>query len=156
MNQAMPPLQPSFNGDVRYAGLLIRAGAAIIDIGSLWLAEVGIVYVLWTGGLLPITEKQLGEGLGLLLALMFGVFPAWPYFTILESSKKQGTVGKRLLGLQVTYVEGHRIGFGRANARYWSKALSWLCFGAGFIMISFMPRKQALHDLIARTLVLWR
>ena len=72
------------------------------------------------------------------------LFPGWPYFTILEASKKQSTLGKRLLGLQVTDVDWERIGFVRANARYWSKVLSWLPLFAGFIMIAFSARKLLL------------
>ncbi len=86
----------------------------------------------WEIGLLPMTEKELGEGLGLLLAISFWLFPAWPYFTILECSKAQGTLGKRLFGLQVTDLRGHRIGFGRANARYVVEAVRVPALSCGF------------------------
>jgi uncharacterized RDD family membrane protein YckC len=138
---------------MHYAGFWIRAFATLVDVAALWFAEAAVVFVLWEGGLLPLTEKELGEGLGLFLAVIFGVFPAWPYFTILECSRKQSTFGKRLVGLQVTDLEGERIGFIRANARYWSKVLSWLPLFAGFIAIAFSSRKQGLHDVIAGTLV---
>jgi uncharacterized RDD family membrane protein YckC len=130
--------------------------AAILDVAFLWISEVAVVGGAWGLGLLPITEKQLGEGLGLLLAISFWLFPAWPYFTIFERSKAQGTLGKRLFGLQVTDLHGHRIGFGRANARYWLKLFVCLPFLAGFIPIAFTPRRQGLHDLIAKTLVVRR
>ncbi len=140
----------------RYAGFWVRLIAAILDVAFLWLSEVALVGGAWQIGLLPITEKELGEGLALLLAISFWLFPAWPYFTILERSKMQGTFGKRLFGLQVTDLRGHRIGFGRANGRYWAKLFLCLPFLAGFVPIAFTPRKQGLHDLMAKTLVLWR
>jgi uncharacterized RDD family membrane protein YckC len=140
----------------RYAGFWIRTAAGILDVAFLWVSEVAVVGGAWEIGLLPITEKELGEGLGLFLALLFPVFPVCPYFTIFECSKVQGTFGKRLFGLQVIDLGGHRIGFGRANARYWSKLFVCLPFLAGFIPIAFTPRKQGLHDLIAKTLVVRR
>ena len=145
----MSPFQP------RYAGFWIRLVAGILEVAFLWVSEVAIVGGAWKIGLLPMTEKQLGEGLGLLLALLFPVFPVWPYFTILECSKAQATLGKRLFGLQVTDLRGHRIGFRRANARYLVKLFVCLPFLAGFIPIAFTPRRQGLHDLMAKTLVVW-
>jgi len=145
----MSPIQP------RYAGFSIRLIAAILDVAFLWISEVAVVAGAWEIGLLPITEKELGEGLGLLLAISFWLFPAWPYFTILECSKAQATLGKRLFGLKVTDLRGHRIGFGRANARYVVKLFVCLPFLAGFIPIAFTPRKQGLHDLMVKTLVVW-
>ena len=145
----MSPYQP------RYAGLLVRLIATILDVAFLWISEVAVVAGAGEIGLLPITEKELGEGLALLLAISFWLFPAWPYFTMLERSKAQATLGKRLFGLKVTDLRGHRIGFGRANARYWAKLFVCLPFLAGFVPIAFTPRRQGLHDLMAKTLVVW-
>jgi uncharacterized RDD family membrane protein YckC len=155
MNPAMSSFPRPTSGLPRYAGLWVRLVAAILDVAFLWIAEIVVVGGAWEIGLVPITEKQLGEGLGLLLAISFWLFPAWPYFTILECSKAQGTFGKRLFGLQVTDLRGHRISFGRANARYWVKLFICLPFLAGFIPIAFTPRRQGLHDLMAKTLVVW-
>ena len=83
-------------------------------------------------------------------------FTYWLYFTLLESSAWQATLGKKALRLAVTDEEGNRIGFGKANARYWSKILSTLILGIGFLMVAFTRRKQGLHDMIARTLVVRR
>jgi uncharacterized RDD family membrane protein YckC len=78
---------------------------------------------------------------------------AWLYYTWLESSAWGATVGKRLMGLRVTDEAGGRISLARANARYWSKILSAVLLSIGFLMAAFTARKQALHDLIAHTLV---
>ncbi|PYV08295.1 MAG: hypothetical protein DMG23_13885, partial [Acidobacteria bacterium] len=69
------------------------------------------------------------------------------------SSKWQVTLGKKLVGIIVTDVNGNRITFGRANARYWSKFISAVLLYIGFIMVAATRRKQALHDLCASTLV---
>jgi uncharacterized RDD family membrane protein YckC len=77
----------------------------------------------------------------------------WLYFTLLEASPWQATVGKVALGIRVTDLAGARIGWGRANARYFGKILSSLILGIGYLMAAFTERKQALHDMVAATLV---
>ena len=77
----------------------------------------------------------------------------WLYFTLLESSSWQATLGKKALGLYVTDERWQRLSFGRANGRYWSKLISVLVLGIGFLMVGFTERKQGLHDKIAGTLV---
>ena len=72
------------------------------------------------------------------------------------SSEKQATVGKMVLGMVVTDVNGGRISFGRATGRHFAKWLSALILGIGFLMAAFTERKQALHDMIADTLVVSR
>ncbi len=79
----------------------------------------------------------------------------WLYFALMESSKFQGTVGKIAIGIIVTDMEGNRISFARAKGRYFGKILSSLIFMIGFIMAGFTEKKQALHDMLAGTLV-WK
>lgn len=75
------------------------------------------------------------------------------YFTLLETSMWQGTIGKKLLKIKVTDMNGKRINFKRATIRFFSKILSAQLL-IGYIMILFTDKKQGLHDLIAKTLVL--
>lgn len=86
--------------------------------------------------------------------VLFGLFFAggWIYEAGLESSSKQATLGKMALGLRVTDKYGRRITFARASGRYFSKLLSRILM-IGYIMAGFTARKQALHDMIAGTLV---
>jgi uncharacterized RDD family membrane protein YckC len=78
----------------------------------------------------------------------------WLYYALLESSAWQGTLGKKALGLEVTDLQGRRIGFGRASGRFFAKFISVLTLFIGFIMAGFTERKQALHDMIAGCLVI--
>jgi uncharacterized RDD family membrane protein YckC len=78
----------------------------------------------------------------------------WCYFAVAESSSLQSTCGQRALGMIVTDKSGRPIGLGRATARLLLNVLSVASFGVGYLMIAFMPKKQALHDWIAGTLVL--
>ena len=81
------------------------------------------------------------------------IFAGWVYEASLESSSRQATLGKMALGLKVTDEYSRRITFARASARYFSKILSRMVFFVGYIMAGFTARKQALHDMIAGTLV---
>jgi uncharacterized RDD family membrane protein YckC len=78
---------------------------------------------------------------------------SWAYFALLESSPAQATLGKLALGIKVTDTAGGAITFRRATVRYWSKLLSTLMVGIGWLLPAVTPRRQALHDLLAGTLV---
>jgi uncharacterized RDD family membrane protein YckC len=78
----------------------------------------------------------------------------WAYFALFESSPAQATMGKMALGIKVTDLGGGPISFRRASVRYWLKILSTLTFGIGWLMAAATPRRQALHDILAGSLVL--
>lgn len=75
------------------------------------------------------------------------------YFSIMESSSRQATIGKGLLGLVVTDMEGNRIRFVRAFLRNFARYVNFFIFGFGYLTLFFTKRRQCLHDLIARTCV---
>jgi hypothetical protein len=75
------------------------------------------------------------------------------YWPVLESSRWQATLGKKIMGLEVTDLDGNRLGFLRALLRSLAKIISSIPFGLGFLMAAFTARKQALHDIIVKTLV---
>jgi uncharacterized RDD family membrane protein YckC len=55
----------------------------------------------------------------------------------------------------VTDLNGRTLTFGRATGRFFAKIVSGLIpLGIGYIMAGFTEKKQALHDMIAGTLVL--
>ncbi len=79
----------------------------------------------------------------------------WMYFAGMESSARQATFGKAAMSLHVTSLNGQRLTFGHATGRFFAKIVSGLIpFGIGFFMAGFTEKKQALHDMIAGTLVL--
>jgi len=80
----------------------------------------------------------------------------WAYYVLFESSPARGTLGKIALNLFVGDVHGDPISYRRAAFRYLFKIFSTLLLGLGWFMAAFTPRKQALHDVMAGTLVLRR
>ncbi len=139
-----------------YAGFWLRAVAFIID--GVVVAIPAVILGALFSAILPAilrpdsVETILEISTLLLYVSYFLIF--WLYFTKMESSKRQATYGKKWLGLKVTDMNGQRISFGRANKRFWAKFLSGLILNIGFMMAGFTAQKQALHDMIAKTLVL--
>ncbi|EIJ81690.1 YxaI [Bacillus methanolicus PB1] len=88
-----------------------------------------------------------------LVSLLFNFIVSFLYFAGLHASKWQATIGKNLLGLKVTDMDGNRISFGRALGRYLAMTFLSSIFLIGYIITAFTEKKQALHDLIARTVV---
>ena len=77
----------------------------------------------------------------------------WLYFAIMESSSRQATLGKLAFGIRVVDLDGDRVSFFRASARFFAKIFSALSLAVGFLMAAFTRRKQALHDMVASCLV---
>jgi uncharacterized RDD family membrane protein YckC len=126
-----------------FAGIWRRLAALLIDWSLLAAVQGGLVILIML--LSPDTTN---------LSQLFWVGAAitWAYFSLLESSPAQATLGKIALGIKVTDAGGSEISFRRASVRYWCKLLSTLTL-VGWLLAAFTPRRQALHDLLAGTLV---
>ena len=129
-----------------YAGFWLRFCAAMID-GVITSIPGWVIAGTWA-----ITAIEPGVGVRLAtdgLSLVVG----WLYEALFTSSAYQATPGKLLLGIRVTDVAGERISFARATGRHFAKIISAIILLIGYIMAAFTERKQALHDLMAGTLV---
>ena len=84
---------------------------------------------------------------------ILGMAVGWLYFALMESSKRQATLGKMALNMRVTGLQGERISFLNATGRYFGKILSAIILLIGFIMVAFSDKKQGLHDRLAGTYV---
>jgi len=146
-----PARQSGLPAPVLYAGFWRRVAAYLIDRFLLGFVNVTLcLFYIFLSGM-----DWDGEELRTLslTSAVFGFLLRWLYCTLLESSASQATFGKAIIGIRVTDEQGRRISFLKANARYWAKILSVLSFGFGYLMVGFTKRKQALHDLVAGTLV---
>jgi uncharacterized RDD family membrane protein YckC len=169
-----PPPRPGSGavaGPADYAGIGTRFLAALVD-GLILGIPIGIISaslgamfavrvfqrtssdVPFTPGMAVNTLGTFFAGFGLLMIL--SILLTWAYFSLMESSAWQGTIGKKIMGIKVTDMNGSRISLGRATIRLAVKAFLSGWFLIGYIMAFFTQRKQALHDLIAGTLVLTR
>jgi uncharacterized RDD family membrane protein YckC len=85
--------------------------------------------------------------------LLISTIIDWLYYSLMQSSQSQATVGKMALSLKVTDINGNRISFGRATGRYFGKTISALILLIGYFMMLWDDRNQTLHDKMAGTLV---
>ncbi len=144
----------------RYSGFWRRFVAMMIDgfvfmpVAIALLASTGIFGILMSPGedFQGMMAAMLGVSIfGIVLLLSAGT---WLYHTLMESSRYQGTLGKLALGSIVTDLDGRRISFARANGRFFGKWVSSAIFNLGYLMAAFTEKKQALHDILASTLVI--
>ena len=152
--------RPKIGGNPKriYAGFWRRLIASLLDYIVLSIGQMVVIAILLIIVYLVLLLMRLDLGIfgGIAYSAAFIVYlpTMWLYFTILESSALMATVGKHALGIIVTDTEHERITFGRANGRFWSKAISLYSLLIGFILIAFTKRKQGIHDIIASTVVL--
>lgn len=130
-----------------YAGFVRRALAYLFDLALVSLL-LGLAYQLLLPQILPqlgirgFTDQTLA-----LIAYGFYLF----YMTLLTCLGRQATVGKVIMGMWVFGMQGQRVNFFHALIR---ETLKLILLPFGFLMW-FTARKQTLHDLIARTVVLY-
>ena len=86
----------------------------------------------------------------LLIYLLFTIL----YTALFNYSKLQATPGKLLVGIKVCDEQSKRISFLRALARTLLIPFSILPLLIGYIMVLFNDKRQALHDKLAKTLVI--
>ncbi len=153
-----------------YAGFWLRFVAYIVDYIIIQIAQSIIIFPLlsifgisfysfnedidWEymseGEIVALVATAIGAaGAAITIALLIQVL----YYTFMEASKYQGTVGKLVLGLKVTDMEGNALDFPKAFIRNLAKILSGMILLIGYIMAGFTDKKQALHDIVAGALV---
>jgi uncharacterized RDD family membrane protein YckC len=131
-----------------YADFSQRFVASLIDDFICTITSFIMVAVATT-----VMGSHSDSGVFIVLGLIFSPIIGCIYYASLESSQKQATWGKQLAGIRVTDLYGNRINFGRACVRFCGKFLSWLILFAGHLMMLCSPKRQALHDAVADTLV---
>ena len=150
---------------MQYGGFWRRAIAAFVDafvIGFIALpfflvAFAGMIfYIISAGGGVWTASTTIGTNeviagfvINLVILLVY-----IGYFAGMESSLRQATYGKMMFGVKVVDEDGFRISFWHAVGRYFAKYLSIFTLFIGFLMAAFTKKKQALHDMVAKTLVI--
>lgn len=135
----------------RYIGLVTRTvafalDAALINVAAL-LVEFGFALILQV---LHVSKDFKTA----LLAIGAVAYAVWivAYFVGFWSATGE-TPGDRVMRIRVVPLEGGRITPRRAFVRCLGLVLSALPFFAGYLMILFDARRRALHDRVARTVV---
>ena len=138
---------------LKYAGFWIRFAAYLIDAVVLYAVMFVVIMPFGMDSFTDPSNMDL-TSMGIAYAI---IFIAWiAYFIGMESSAKQGTLGKMAVGIKVGNEHGERISAGTAAGRFFSKILSGLILYIGYMMAGWDPKKQALHDKIAGTYVFYK
>jgi uncharacterized RDD family membrane protein YckC len=149
------------SGEVVYAGFWRRWAALFLDQIIIGLPLSVVFFFLslalgLAGGFGKSDPNPVGVIVMQLVFYMVWFAVALVYYAGLESSEAQATFGKRALGIKVTDLDGKRITFKHAAGRWFAAALSYMSLYIGYAMAGFTQRKQALHDIVAGTLVVDR
>jgi len=176
----VPPAStpPGLAAYAEYAGVWIRLVAVVID-GFVLALPCCIIVPLTTGVAFRAATQleRLLELITVFAVLGSWLVVPWLYFSFMESSAWQATVGKRAAGIVVTDVTGVRISFIRATVRFFAsligpavgyvlalmvfllggEAYGWflalVTSAASYLLCFVTARKQAFHDVVAGTLV---
>ncbi|MBE9215398.1 RDD family protein [Plectonema cf. radiosum LEGE 06105] len=97
---------------------------------------------------IPIPDKILEY---LAYGLLFVI--SWLYYTLMEISPRQATIGKQAMGIFVTDLNGDRLSFKRASLRNCCKFILIFIWNISSITMFCTAKKQSLHDIMSRTLV---
>ena len=149
---------PHVSGD--YAPVWRRFLAGLIDLSVVLLVVLpGVIAFFWVvevvTGLLGM-DREGGRFLAGIAAVLLGLIGDWLYHARMQSSPKQATYGKQFMGLKVTGLAGEPISFAQATGRHYAKFLSTFMLMVGFFIAAVTRKKQALHDMVAGTLVIRR
>jgi uncharacterized RDD family membrane protein YckC len=147
---AMPEAGVDWRRAYYRAVLWKRAGALAIDwvvAIALWFAWLIIYYSVFDG---MSTDPDWTD-----VAVLFVIF--YIFCPLLEASPWQATVGKRMLGLQITDRDGRRIGFGRAFVRTVLRSVVMYAYlfviPAVVQLLRFPKTKKLFHDELSSTLI---
>ena len=170
---------------VQFAGFGWRLVAAVVDTIIVLVPFAVLRYVFGPTNTHPLAssgDEFVSADVGLFDEVLFALL-IWLYKAVSESSWHGATWGKRLAGIKVTDVNGARLSFGRATLRAlpWYAGGLGQCvdfmiatvtkspLGIGgfsmmlnvaallsFLFVAVSSRKQGVHDIMARCLVVWR
>ncbi len=148
-----PPAALTEGRQGHYAGAVSRLVAFAIDIGAIW----GL-YVLGAGAVSLASQLVSGESLTLSSHQVVGgiVLVVWGFVYFAYQWTLNGkTIGMALFGLQVVQKDGSPVTGREAMLRTALLPFSFAFFGIGFLMVLVQRERRALHDLVARTAVIY-
>jgi uncharacterized RDD family membrane protein YckC len=126
-----------------YASFLQRTGAKAVDF--IVLIIINTVVELVVGIIFEMSA---------IVMCIQVLVVTWLYNALMESGSGQATIGKGAVGIKVADMAGYQVTFREATIRSWCKYISLLIVLVGFLMVLWDPKRQALHDRIAGTLVI--
>lgn len=149
MTAAAVPVAPG-----RYAGIVTRATAFLLDVVlvNASLAVAGTVIGLAVSMLVPGNGRVAD---GVLVAALGGSFLLMAAYLVTFWTLAGQTPGMRFMGLRLERPDGGRPAPGQAVIRVCGMVLAAIPLFAGYALILFDDRRQALQDKLAGTVVVY-
>lgn len=137
----------------QYAGFKIRLVAHIIDT----IIITSACFLVFAIIIAPMNLYISNSFIFLLIELEEFIRIAMSvfYYVILTASIKQATIGKNIVGIIVVNKNKKALTLGHSFARCLAYYFSYITLGLGFIMIAFTRKHRGLHDIIAKTYVIY-
>ncbi len=136
---------------VKYAGFWVRYVAYVVDSLILFIPNLIVSLVV---GLLALSI--FGPTAARIVQYIAEFLVIWIYF-VLMTYYAGATLGKMLVGVHVQSDSFGKLSFGKVLLRETiGKFISGLIILIGYIMAAFTGKKQALHDKIAHSVVVYK
>ncbi len=135
---------------VAYAGFWVRFAARFID-GLVLIIPIGAI-----NGAIFITNGAPTGTLESYMLIAVNYLISCAYY-ISMTSGSGSTFGKKAMGIQVLSEDGSKLPFGRVVVRETiGKIISMIIIYIGYIIAGFTSRKQALHDFMGGSIVVYK
>ena len=134
------------------ASLWLRIAAGVYDLFplvALWMLTAGLALLVAHG------DVDLAHpSLGWLIGLRGALFVVTAAYFVISWARGGQTIGMRAWRLRVVSVQGDRLAWSRAFARFAASLLSLLALGVGFLWCLFEPDRRGWHDLLVGSRVI--
>lgn len=131
------------------AGFWIRFWAYIVDM--LILSSIGMLMIkpIFRLFSFELNDSTWYAPITLITAILF-----YAYFVLMTKFLSQ-TVGKMIFGIKVVSKDKQALTWGTVLFREWiGRLISIIPLNLPYLAVAFTPKKQAIHDMIADTLVI--
>ncbi len=144
----------------KYAGFIKRLVANCVDFWILLVViliiQLGYLYFLFPEFFISYDFKSFSYGELFLMFIPCLCLPIIYFFycVFFQHSKQMATLGEKLVKIEVVNNYEEPITWGEAFGRNLARILDILTLGIGFLMIIVTKKKQALSDIVSKTLVI--
>ena len=122
---------------------LVTSNPKLSKIAWVFTGFVILAYIFAKAAFLPIL-------------LLWLVYSLWMYWTVQESSELQSTIGKEAFGLIVMTEDKKQLTMQQASMKWLMRVICDVLVGLPFLTAAIPPEKKALHDMMSKTVVVWK
>jgi uncharacterized RDD family membrane protein YckC len=133
---------------LRFAGFWMRFWAYLLDLVVIGSVERIIINPLFRTLDISLFEFNMFAPISIATAITF-----YLYFVLMTKIFKQ-TLGKMVFGLKVIDLAGNELTWGTILFREWIGRFISTTVIIGYVIVAFLPKKQALHDIFVQTSVI--